>query len=598
MSGNAAYRPPGPVVYPSLDWQLEEFLASLHASGHLASLRTLAHARAEKRRLAVAKAEREAAAAAAHGEEEEEEAGFESERDEWERWTHRHAEGEEEEEDASTSTDSEWRDCEPDFRDVMAGGCTPPTAAGGGTLAQWAMRLGGVGGGARQRVGQDSDLVIGCEERDGGKDEPRQYIKGAANDGEEQVVTLADLHGFIQDLEIDDDDLAKAGWRQTLSRKTDRLSCRAWSRDPPDGGPTVYRCHMVIRECSAEAARDFFLDEDYRAEWDDTRAQGSQMLEEWDPRGECVARWVRKFPFFLRDREYVVARRVWSLRSHTYHCISKLTTHPSAPPRANLLRVSALTSKWRVAAVTNAQQISAIWPPAQGTAQASKVKPARRQAHPGNTGGGSGVFWRQASGEECGESKCAESRLPEGVAGRGEAEEGQERGCCGESAGCAEQACDIVTIHAEDSGVSRNIAKMGVARGMWSHVVKMEAALHAYVRAGRNAKHSLPMFLLHADAMHAAASGIRPLASHGVRYRNVISTLPPSRAAPELPPCRATTVPLSPLVLLPSPARGLGEAARRIQPTAEGAAERGMGAARAPHDRRAISARRWRGSSA
>ncbi|CAI5537400.1 unnamed protein product [Closterium sp. Naga37s-1] len=506
MGGNAAYRPPCPVVYPSLDWQLEEFLASLHASGHLASLRTLARARAERRRLAVAKAEREAAAAAAHGEEEEEEeAGFESERDEWERWTHRHAEGdeEEEEEDASTSTDSEWRDCEPDFRDVMAGG---------GTLAQWAMRLGGVGGGARQRVGQDSDLVIGCEERGGGKVEPRHYNKGAANDGEEQIITLADLHGFMQDLEVDDDDLAKAGWRQTLSRKTDRLSCRAWSRDPPDGGPTVYRCHMVIRKCSAEAARDFFLDEDYRAEWDDTRAQGSQMLEEWDPRGECIARWVRKFPFFLRDREYVIARRVWSLRSHTYHCISKLTTHPSAPPRANLLRVSAFTSKWRVAAVTDAQQISAVWPPAQGTAQASKGKSARGQVHPGSSGAGSGVCWRQAGGEDRGEGRCAELRAAEGQAGRGGGDETRRDCDCGEWAGCAEQACDIVTIHAEDSGVSRNIAKMGVAHGMWSHVVKMEAALHAYVCAGRNAKHSLPMFLLHADAMHAAASGIRPLA--------------------------------------------------------------------------------------
>ncbi|GJP38818.1 hypothetical protein CLOM_g23227 [Closterium sp. NIES-68] len=528
MSGKAAYQPPRPVVYPSLDWQLEEFLASLRASGHLASLRALARARAEKRRLAVAKAERDAAVAAASGntsnrrrgsegeeeeeeEEEEEGGGFESERDEWERWTHRHAEGEEgEEEDASTSTDSEWLDCEPvdpGFHDVNGGARTPNAAAG--TLAQWAMRLGG-GGGARQRAGQDSGLVIGCDERGVGKDEQGLYSKGnsasAMNGGEEQVVTVADLHGFLQDLAVDDDDLAKAGWRQTLNRKTDRLSCRAWSRDPPGGGPTVYRCHMVIRECSAEAARDFFLDEDYRAEWDDTRAQGSQMLEEWDPQGECVARWVRKFPFFLRDREYVVARRVWSLRSHTYHCISKLTAHPSAPPRANFLRVSAFTSMWRVAAVTDAQQISAVWAPPQEKAQACLGKPAQSAS---NDGGRNGVCWRQAGGEERGKGKCVESRAAHGQADGGDAEEERECGCRGR-APAVEQACDIVTIHTEDSGVSRNIAKMGVARGMWSHVVKMEAAMHAYVKAGRNAKHLLPMFLLHADAMHAA-SGMRPL---------------------------------------------------------------------------------------
>lgn len=134
--------------------------------------------------------------------------------------------------------------------------------------------------------------------------------------------------------------------------------------------------------------------------------------------GACqVARWVRKFPLFLRDREYVVCRRVWSLRPRTFHCISRSTTHPAAPRRPNPFRVDHFRS-------------------------CSFIRPV-----PSNRGDG------------------------------------------------AATACEIVSVHQEDSGISRQVARVGVAHGLWGFIQKMEQGIRLYQTTGRRASPLLPELL-------------------------------------------------------------------------------------------------------
>ena len=61
-------------------------------------------------------------------------------------------------------------------------------------------------------------------------------------------------------------------------------------------------------------------------------------------------------------------------------------------------------------------------------------------------------------------------------------------------------ACTIINFHFEESGISRNLAKMAVSHGFYPYVVKMEQAMKMYHTSGRNYKHALPVFIIRADA--------------------------------------------------------------------------------------------------
>lgn len=238
---------------------------------------------------------------------------------------------------------------------------------------------------------------------------------------EGEMMLEAELKDFLGDLELPEGDWAKLGYKKVMDRSTGMIRHICWSKDLPSGS-TQYRSRTLMYGVEAETARDFFLDDGYRGEWDESRVTYS-TLEDWNENGCQVARWVRKFPLFLRDREYVVARRIWCLSERTFHCISKLTTHPSAPKRTNPWRVSALSSSW-------------------------KISPLKVETEDGNP----------------------------------------------------KVACELVHFHLEESGISRNLAKMAVSRGMWPYIQKLDAALRSYQAAGRNVKHLLPVFLIQGDA--------------------------------------------------------------------------------------------------
>ena len=388
------------------DWDLEQFFLELEVSGQLKPLREESRVLALKRKEAILSftaqdsMSRQIPAAMSK-----------PEVDEWDRWTAT--------EEGSTSTDSEWIESDLDSSSSSSG------------TRQWDLKIGSGGEVMKAMPPSPSPSSLDLTALSG-------------NQEEGTLVTQEDLENFLVELQVPEEQQAATGWRLVMNRSTETMQYTAYMREAPGTiGGTEYRGRMLVHGISPEAARDFMLDEAHRSEWDENRME-SRVLQEWDETGSCVAQWVRRLPFFLRNREYVVSRRVWSLKPRTFHCISTLTNHPAAPLRVNPMRVKAFYSAWVCTPIL------------------------------------------------C--NSCSQYNSSNAAS----------------SLACKQLGADIVTYHYEESGLQREIARMGVARGMWAHIVKMEAAMRAYAASGRNARHLLPVFLLKADALVQRASADLP----------------------------------------------------------------------------------------
>lgn len=87
-------------------------------------------------------------------------------------------------------------------------------------------------------------------------------------------------------------------------------------------GPLKYLSSTVFENCSTEMLRDFYMDNDYRKEWDKTLVD-HQQLEVDEASGTEVGRTIKKFPL-LTLREYVLAWRVWGGDDGTFYCFIKV----------------------------------------------------------------------------------------------------------------------------------------------------------------------------------------------------------------------------------------------------------------------------------
>ncbi|CAI7919990.1 unnamed protein product [Closterium sp. NIES-54] len=131
------------------------------------------------------------------------------------------------------------------------------------------------------------------------------------------------------------------------------LSPSSPSLFPQQQGPTEYRSRTVMERCSSALMRDFFWDDEFRAAWDDMLVQ-ARTITACERTGFQIVHWVRKFPFFCKDREYVIARRIWS-HDDTFYCITKGVHHPEVPKRDKPRRVEVFYSSWRIRPVIGAE---------------------------------------------------------------------------------------------------------------------------------------------------------------------------------------------------------------------------------------------------
>ncbi|CAA7015061.1 unnamed protein product [Microthlaspi erraticum] len=137
-------------------------------------------------------------------------------------------------------------------------------------------------------------------------------------------------------------------WIQMMDRSTRTFSYQAWRRDP-ENGPPQYRSRTVFEDTTPEMVRDFFWDDEFRSKWDDMLLYSS-TLEACKDTGTMVVQWVRKFPFFCSDREYIIGRRIWDA-GRVYYCVTKGVQYPSVPRQSKPRRVDLYYSSWCIRAV-------------------------------------------------------------------------------------------------------------------------------------------------------------------------------------------------------------------------------------------------------
>lgn len=137
-------------------------------------------------------------------------------------------------------------------------------------------------------------------------------------------------------------------WIAMMEKSTTTMSYQAWRRDP-ETGPPQYRSRTVYEDMTPEMMRDFFWDDELRLKWDDMLLE-AETIEECPKNGTMVVKWVRKFPFFCSDREYIIGRRIWE-SGKTYYCVTKGVQYPSVPRRAKPRRVDLYYSSWSIRAV-------------------------------------------------------------------------------------------------------------------------------------------------------------------------------------------------------------------------------------------------------
>ncbi|KAH8959257.1 hypothetical protein BDL97_06G069900 [Sphagnum fallax] len=162
-------------------------------------------------------------------------------------------------------------------------------------------------------------------------------------------ITDEDLSSFMKQLDEADGGPA---WQLLMERSATNLKYQAWRREP-ETGPTEYRSRTVLEDVSPALMRDFFWDDEFRVVWDDMLIY-NKTWEECKDTGFMITQWVRKYPFFCKDREYILGRRIWE-SNNTYYCITQGVPYPAVPLRHTPRRVDVYFSSWRIRAVESAK---------------------------------------------------------------------------------------------------------------------------------------------------------------------------------------------------------------------------------------------------
>ena len=90
-------------------------------------------------------------------------------------------------------------------------------------------------------------------------------------------------------------------------------------------GPLKYLSKTVFNDISSEMLRNFYMDNDYRKQWDKTLVEHNQLQVDKSD-GTEVGHTIKKFPL-LKPREYVLAWKLWEGSDETFYCFMKVITN-------------------------------------------------------------------------------------------------------------------------------------------------------------------------------------------------------------------------------------------------------------------------------
>jgi len=156
-------------------------------------------------------------------------------------------------------------------------------------------------------------------------------------------VTEGDLRQLVGSLGLSAREPETQGWEHVISKSNDDVSYKAWC-DKPTAGPPKYLSITTYERCSTEQLRDFYMDNEYRMEWDNTVTKHEQLQYD-ENSGVEVGRTIKKFPL-LTPREYILAWRVWEADDKSFYCFIKECEHPLAARQRKFVRVRLLRSGW------------------------------------------------------------------------------------------------------------------------------------------------------------------------------------------------------------------------------------------------------------
>ncbi|GAV78064.1 LOW QUALITY PROTEIN: hypothetical protein CFOL_v3_21532, partial [Cephalotus follicularis] len=159
----------------------------------------------------------------------------------------------------------------------------------------------------------------------------------------QSLISDADLKLLIKNLEESENEI----WESVIHKSNSLLSYTARCCRPEDG-PLKYLSLTVFENCSPEILRDFYMDNEYRKQWDKTMVQHEQLQLD-TTNGIEIGRTIKKFPF-LTPREYILAWRLWEGNDKTFYCFIKASEceHPSARRQRKYVRVEFFRSGWRI----------------------------------------------------------------------------------------------------------------------------------------------------------------------------------------------------------------------------------------------------------
>lgn len=162
--------------------------------------------------------------------------------------------------------------------------------------------------------------------------------------GSSCIISDSDLKTLIDNLDGRLNDGTEK-WENVIEKSSSLLSYSAKCCKPKDG-PLKYISVTVFEDCSAQLLKDFYMDNNYRQQWDNTLIE-QNLLQADEGNGVEIGRLIKKFPL-LTAREYVLAWRLWEKGEDTYYCISKECEHPLAPRQKKYVRVKYLRSGWMI----------------------------------------------------------------------------------------------------------------------------------------------------------------------------------------------------------------------------------------------------------
>lgn len=164
------------------------------------------------------------------------------------------------------------------------------------------------------------------------------------NEKKSDIVTEEDVEHLCRLVDMKD---GGPTWIHVMDRSTPTMSYQGWRRDPKIG-PPQYRSRTVYEDATPEIVRDFFWDDEFRLRWDDMLGDAT-TLDECPTTGTMVVQWIKKFPFFCKDREYIIGRRIWE-SGRFYYCVTKGVPYPSIPRHDKPRRVDHYYSSWCIQA--------------------------------------------------------------------------------------------------------------------------------------------------------------------------------------------------------------------------------------------------------